>query len=91
MIRFYGNTSIFDNYDILARFWPWLHKRFSMNWLSEILDRIKWKIEDVVWAIQDKIEFYKETKKIEKEFEELEVKPKKKKSKKKSKKYIIVI
>jgi hypothetical protein len=57
-----------------------------MNWLFEIVDRIKWKIEDAIWAIQDKIEFYRETKAVEKElFEEIEAKPKKK-SKKRSKK-----
>jgi len=57
-----------------------------MNWLSEIIERIKWKIEDAIWAIQDKIEFYKETKAIEKELtEEVEVKPKKKKTKSKKK------
>ena len=51
-----------------------------MNWLSEIVDTIKWKIEDIIWTIQDKIEFYKQTKAIEKEFvEEVEVKPKKRK------------
>ena len=57
-----------------------------MNWLSEIVDTIKWKIEDIIWTIQDKIEFYKQTKAIEKEFvEEVEVKPKKKKTKSKKK------
>jgi hypothetical protein len=57
-----------------------------MNWLNNIIDEIKWKAQDFIWAIQDKIEFYKETKAIEKElFEEVEVKPKKKKAKKKNK------
>jgi len=57
-----------------------------MNWLSDIIDRIKWKIQDAVWVIQDKIEFYKETRAVEEElFEELEVKPKKKSKKKKKK------
>lgn len=61
-----------------------------MNWLLNIFDSIKWKIEDVVWAIKDKIELHKELKVIDTEWdkeeliEEIEVKPKKKKAKKKS-------
>lgn len=61
-----------------------------MNWLLNIFDSIKWKIEDVVWAIQDKIALHKELKNIDTEWdkeefvEEIEVKPKKKKAKKKS-------
>lgn len=61
-----------------------------MNWLLNIFDNIKWKIEDAVWAIQDKIKLSKELKAIDTEWdnldevEEIEVKPKKKKSKKKS-------
>jgi hypothetical protein len=35
-----------------------------MNWLLNIFDSIKWKIEDAVWAIQDKITLAKELKKI---------------------------
>ena len=60
-----------------------------MNWLINIFDRIKWKIEDAVWAIQDKIALHKELKCIDAEWdkeeliEEIEVKPKKKKAKKK--------
>jgi len=56
-----------------------------MNWLSNIIDRIKWKIEDVVWAIQDKFQLEKELKAIDKSWdvEEVEVKPKRKKKKKK--------
>ena len=61
-----------------------------MNWLLNIFDNIKWKIEDAVWAIQDKIKLEKELKDIDSEWdnlEEVEVKPKKKKkSKKKTKK-----
>ncbi len=61
-----------------------------MNWLLNIFDSIKWKIEDAVWAIQDKITLAKELKQIDAEWdkeeqvEEIEVKPKKKKAKKKS-------
>lgn len=61
-----------------------------MNWLLNIFDSIKWKIEDAVWAIQDKIKLSKELKEIDAEWdtseqvEEIEVKPKKKKAKKKS-------
>ena len=60
-----------------------------MNWLTDIFYSIKWKIEDAVWAIQDKITLAKELKNIEKEWddvEELEVKPKKKIKKKNVKK-----
>jgi hypothetical protein len=35
-----------------------------MNWLLNIFDNIKWKIEDAIWAIQDKIQFNKELKDI---------------------------
>lgn len=68
-----------------------------MNWLINILEEIKWKAQDFVWAIQDKITLAKELKAIDKEWDaELdqaegisgawveEVKPKKKKAKKKS-------
>jgi hypothetical protein len=61
-----------------------------MNWLLNIFDSIKWKIEDAVWAIQDKIKLSKELKELDaqwdvsEEVEEIEVKPKKKKAKKKS-------
>jgi hypothetical protein len=61
-----------------------------MNWLLNIFDNIKWKIEDAIWAIQDKIQLNKELKDIDGEWdkmedvEEIEVKPKKKKAKKKS-------
>lgn len=61
-----------------------------MNWIINIFDSIKWKIEDAVWAIQDKIALNKELKAIDAEWdkeeliEEIEVKPKKKKAKKKS-------
>ena len=61
-----------------------------MNWLLDIFDNIKWKIEDAVWAIQDKIKLSKELKAIDAEWdvteevEEIEVKQKKKKAKKKS-------
>jgi len=57
-----------------------------MNWLSDLIERIKWKIEDAVWTIKDKIELQKELKCIDKEWdniEEVEVKPKRKKKKKK--------
>ena len=57
-----------------------------MNWLSNILEEIRWKAQDFVWAIQDKVEMWKLDREISKvEVEEIEVKPKKK-SKKKSKK-----
>lgn len=58
-----------------------------MNWLLNIIDEIKWKAQDLVWAVQDKIEIWKLNKcdNIECEVEEIEVKPKKKKAKKKSK------
>ncbi|NBW23581.1 MAG: hypothetical protein EBR82_88125 [Caulobacteraceae bacterium] len=61
-----------------------------MSWLLNIFDSIKWKIEDAIWAIQDKITLAKELKQIDAEWdvteevEEIEVKPKKKKAKKKS-------
>ena len=61
-----------------------------MNWLLNIFDSIKWKIEDAIWAIQDKITLHEELKAIDTEWdkeeliEEIEVKPKKKKAKKKS-------
>jgi hypothetical protein len=61
-----------------------------MNWLLDILDSVKWKIQDAVWAIQDKITLAKELKQIDaqwdkiEEVEEIEAKPKKKKAKKKS-------
>lgn len=56
-----------------------------MNWLRDIVDEIKWKAQDFIWAIQDKITLAKELKAIDKEWdntEEVEVKPKKKKKKK---------
>ena len=61
-----------------------------MNWLITIFDSIKWKIEDAVWAIQNKIQLEKQIKDIDdswykiEDVEEVEVKPKKKKAKKKS-------
>lgn len=61
-----------------------------MNWLLNIFDSIKWKIEDAVWAIQNKIQLEKQIKDIDdswykiEDVEEVEVKPKKKKAKKKS-------
>jgi len=68
-----------------------------MNWLLNIFDSIKWKIEDAVWAVQDKYTLWKELRNIDKDlgldqaqgiagcaYEEIEVKPKKKKAKKKS-------
>jgi len=60
-----------------------------MNWLYNIIDEVKWKIQDFVWAIQDKIQLNKELKNIDaqwdvEEVEEIEIKPKKKKAKKKS-------
>ena len=60
-----------------------------MNWLINILDEIKWKAQDIVWAVQDKVEMWKLGKEIkgeaDYEVEEIEVKPKKKKAKKKAK------
>ena len=59
-----------------------------MNWLLNILDEIKWKAQDAIWAVQDKYTLWKELKAVDKELEqveEIEVKPKKKKAKKKSK------
>lgn len=67
-----------------------------MNWLLNIFDSIKWRIEDAVWIIKDKVEMWKLDREIEKEeyaidtntenfeVEEIEIKPKKKKAKKKS-------
>jgi len=60
-----------------------------MNWLYNIIDEVKWKIQDFVWAIQDKIQFNKELKNIDQswdEVEEIEVKHKKKSKKKSAKK-----
>jgi len=60
-----------------------------MNWLLNIFDSIKWKMEDAVWAIQDKYTLWKELKAVDKELEsveELEIKPKKKSKKKSAKK-----
>ena len=60
-----------------------------MNWLLNIFDSIKWKIEDAIWAIQDKIKLSKELKAIDTEWdnldevEEIEVKPKKRNPKRK--------
>ena len=57
-----------------------------MNWLLNIFDSIKWKIEDAVWAIQDKYTLWKELRVCDKELEAIEeVKTKKKKTKKKAK------
>ena len=57
-----------------------------MNWLLNIIDEIKWKAQDVLWAVQDKVEMWKLNKEIKDiEVEEIEVKPKKKKAKKKTK------
>jgi len=59
-----------------------------MNWLLNILDEIKWKAQDFVWVIQDKIKLNKELKNIDESWdkvEEIEVKPKRKKAKKKTK------
>ena len=58
-----------------------------MNWLNNIVEEIKWKVQDFVWAIQDKFQLEKELKAIDDKWdvEEMEVKPKKKKAKKKSK------
>ena len=65
------------------------HKSCIMNWLLNILDEIKWKAQDVVWSVQDKIQMWKLDKEIkgeaDYEVEEIEAKPKKKKAKKKSK------
>ena len=65
-----------------------------MNWLLNVFDSIKWKIEDAVWTIKDKVEMWKLDREIAKEeyanniedfaLKEIEVKPKKKKAKKKS-------
>ena len=57
-----------------------------MNWLNNIVEEIKWKVQDFVWAIQDKVEMWKLDKEIKDiEVEEIEVKPKKKKAKAKKK------
>ena len=58
-----------------------------MNWLWNIIDPIKWKIEDFIWVVKDKIQLNKELKDIDAQWdvEEVEVKPKKKKAKKKTK------
>lgn len=60
-----------------------------MNWLRNIVEEIRWKAQDIVWLIQDKITLHKELKKIDDcwdKVEEIEAKPKKKKSKKRTKK-----
>lgn len=60
-----------------------------MNWLINILEEIKWKAQDFVWAIQDKIALAKELKTIDSQWdnvEEIEAKPKKKAKKKSAKK-----
>jgi hypothetical protein len=56
-----------------------------MNWLNNIVEDIRWKAQDFIWAIQDKIQMCKINKQIVPEVEEIEIKPKKKKAKKKSK------
>lgn len=58
-----------------------------MNWVLNLLEDIKWKVQDFVWAVQDKVEMWKLDKEINNDtfdVEEIEVKPKKKKSKKKN-------
>jgi hypothetical protein len=58
-----------------------------MNFLSEIYWTIKWKIEDALYAIKDKLNansYEVEPFVGEQYVEEIEVKPKKKKVKKKS-------
>jgi len=40
-----------------------------MNWLLNIFDTIKWKIEDVGWYIKDKINLAKELKQSEKDLD----------------------
>ena len=57
-----------------------------MNWLRNIFDSVRWKIEDAVWAVQDKYTLWKELKAVDKEWEEIEAKPKKKTKKKNKKK-----
>lgn len=59
-----------------------------MNWLSNILEEIKWKAKEIVWAVQDKITLWKADK-SDKFFvgeEVIQTKPKKKKNKLKKKK-----
>lgn len=58
-----------------------------MNWLTNIVEDIKWKIQDFVWTIQDKIRLNKEFKNLDDcldKVEEIEAKPKKKKTKNKT-------
>lgn len=61
-----------------------------MNWLLNILDEIKWKVTEITWTIQDKIELWKLNKSdepfIDEMVEEIEAKPKKKSKKKSIKK-----
>lgn len=57
-----------------------------MNFILNIIDNLKWKAQDFIWMIQDKIALSKEFKMIDAELndvEELEIKPKKKKNAKK--------
>jgi hypothetical protein len=57
-----------------------------MNWLSEIYWTIKWKVEDAVYAIKDKLNNEKYEPFVGEEYiEEVETKSKKKKAKKKTK------
>lgn len=57
-----------------------------LNLLLDKVDEIRWKLEDFVWAVKDKIQLNKELKDIDSqwEVEEIEIKPKKKKFKKKN-------
>lgn len=57
-----------------------------MNWLTNIVEETKWKVQDFVWAIQDKIEMWKISNNDESSVGEtfVEEKSKKKKAKKKN-------
>lgn len=56
-----------------------------MNFLTNILEEIKWKAQDFFWSIQDKLQLNKIEDNLYSD-EDIEAKPKKKKAKKKSKK-----
>jgi len=59
-----------------------------MNWILNLLEDLKWKATDAVWAIQDKFEMWKLNRETGKDYivEDIEVKPKKKSKKKSLKK-----
>ena len=84
-----NKQGLYGTFNYFKLFYPWQYfwGQVRMNWLINIFDNIKWKIEDAIWAIQDKIQLHRELKCIDEEWdnvEEVEIKPKKKKARKKS-------